>query len=740
MPLFFNIKQTRPNRLTDKKDKKYHVDFGRWAISAFGDHLHQHFIRNSIINWNFYKGGHRQWMLEEDREAFFLDESGDIRNRIKVTKNLIRPMVEQYVGNAIRLDYDAVAKSESEFVINRREKKLAELEFMQDIHDAVPEFRDVIQENFPVRENMAETEELFNNTFIDRQEKGLNNILKYIEEDIEINDMKVPMAKHMAITGLAVYKGCEQNGRYNGEVIDPMFFFFDRGAQKPDLSDSEYMGDWYYNDIPSIFEKYQNLTTDDRKALENYSQMQSFDMHRIMNNYYNVRSGRIPVYRTYWKDTEEEEYGYVLDDFDYKFFTRINHEESKYTDADLIEPPPKAHQKILNGKKKKKIFVDRLRYCEFVPKEEIGNEAGEDIVLTWGEVPFQEKYRLSPSNVEFPYKCGTWSYDKGEILSPVDDAINPQRFINRMLSVAESHINNSRGSGTVIAKDAVDARDGEESVERNINKSKPIFVDTARTGGVQNSIGSYGSNAPDAGTAGLFNIMKEMQISMQDITGINEAMTGTQGASGALVGVLEQQIQRGTLIQEPFYWALTNILKQAYQNMMTVGKRVYAAHPRRLAIITGDGIAQQIEITQDMLLEDQRIFIQRTTSEESRVLNANDMIINMLQLGLLDPKRGANLFNRSTADDVADAMREHQMDLDEAQRAQQAGDAQRIQAVVEQEQAVTQQQGAERAEDNIRDDIKFEKANEQRLDEINLRGEKQKERDREKSRLSRQEA
>ena len=129
---------------------------------------------------------------------------------------------------------------------------------------------------------------------------------------------------------------------------------------------------------------------------------------------------------------------------------------------------------------------------------------------------------------EFPYKAYTWAYDKGEILSPLDDAIQPQRFINRLLSVAESHINNSRGTGSVIAKDAVDPRDGEESIVRSINTSKPIFVDTTRTGSVQNSVGQYGSNLGQ-GTMALFNVIKEMQVAMQDVTGINEAMTGTQG-------------------------------------------------------------------------------------------------------------------------------------------------------------------------------------------------------------------
>ena len=250
-------------------------------------------------------------------------------------------------------------------------------------------------------------------------------------------------------------------------------------AIKPDLSDAEFMGEWYYLDSPTIFERFQGLSDEERQAIEAASVNNAADIHRIIDGYSSVSSNKIPVYEMYWRDTEAQEYGYVLDEFGYPYFCRINSEDSPYTDKDLIDTKGLALDHVLKGKKKKKVYVDVLRYCIFIPKEEVGLQSGNslDIVLEWGEVPYQEKYKLDPSSVSFPYKCYTWAYDKGEILSPIDDAINPQRFINRLLSVAESHINNVRGSGTVIAKDAIDPRDGEETVIRNINSSKPVFVD-----------------------------------------------------------------------------------------------------------------------------------------------------------------------------------------------------------------------------------------------------------------------
>lgn len=713
MPLFINTSTTRPSRLNDEKDEAYHVQYARWALQSMNHPLHRKFVTKTLTNWSFYKGGDGQWIFEEDLESFFLDESGDVRNRLKIAKNLIRPMVEQYVGNAVRFSFNAEARATSDFAINKREEELGRLQFFEQAGQAIPELNEAIRDRIPLGETPAETEEMFINAWVDDYEEDINLLIEFIVNEINLDEIKVQATKHMAISGMGIYKGFEQNGRYLGEATDPLFYFWDLSARKPDLSDSEYMGEWCYMDAPSIFEKYQNLSKEERQAIERYSQNESIEIHRMVHTHYTVSGSKIPVYEVYWRDMEEQEYGYVEDPYGYPYFTRINHEESKYTDKDLIEPPTDAHKKILGGKNKEKIYVDILRYCVFIPKEEIGVQGMEDIVLEWGEMAYQEKQAIDPSSVDFPYKVYTWSYDKGEVMSPLDDAIQPQRFVNRLLSVAESHINNSRGSGTIIAKDAVDPRDGEEGVMRNINKSKPIFVDTARTGSVQNSVGTYGSTIGQ-GTMALFNIIGEMQTSIQDTTGVNEAMTGTQGGSDALVGVIQSQIQRGSLVQEPFYWALSSILRQAHQHMATVGKRIYADNPRRLAIMTGDKGMRDIIISKDMELEDFRVFIERVESKDSAIQNGNALLFTLRQAGLLDDYRVGNLFNRATPEQIGKALREYQSEMLQAARMKDNADAKRN--VQDREEMAAMAGEMKRKEDDAVDREDFHKEADRELD------------------------
>jgi hypothetical protein len=644
-----------------------------------GNHAYRRYLDKCLVNWSFFKGGDGQWIFDEDIEAFFLDESGDIRNRLKWTKNVIKPMVQQYIGNAIRLAYDAKAQCISDFVINKREKELANIASMHKLADKTTFFSQAIKDSMGLSDTYQESEEKFYNLFVEEYEEDLNNLIEYVTNDININELKVQITRNLALSGLGIYKGFESGEKYNAEATNPLFFFWDMSAKKPDLTDAEFMGEWYYMDSPSIFENWNHLTKDQRNVIEAYGKNDNKTIHKVINGIYTQAGGKVPVYEAYWKDVEKKDYGWVEDEFGYPFYTLINDPDSKYKDKDLIEPQTEKHKDEMGKKKKQSIYVDILRYCILIPREEVGGGEG-DIVLEYGVVPYQQKNFNDPANVKFPYKCYTWTYDRGEILTPLDDVIDPQRFLNRTLSVIESHMTNMRGTGTVISKGAVDARDGEQDLVRNMNASKPIFVDTDRVGSVQNAVGQYGTNI-GPGTLQMFQVIKEVQTSIQDVTGVNEAMTGTQGGSDALVGVVEAQIQRGSLVQEPFYWALTSVLSQAYEHIANVAKSIYYDNPRRLSMMVGDKGMQRIEITKDHLLQDYRIFVKRSESEEQAEQAGNTLLFTLLQAGMIEQDMFANLFGRATPDRIADALRKKarlqsqmQADSDKAQiQGQQQG-------------------------------------------------------------------
>ena len=718
--MYFNLitNPIRPNQLDEAKDMDYHTRFGRWTFNGLQDTYHREFILKSMTNWSFYKGGNGQWIFDEDLEGFFMDESGDVRNRLRWTKNMIRPMVEQYVGNAIRLAYNAKAKTYGEFVINEREKQMLRMKGFQKVSELLPEFKSIITDRVPIKETEEETMEDFDLMFDDDLAETINNLLEYIERDINITELKVRIMKFLAINGVGIFKGYEANMKYRGEAVDPMFWWFDRTARNPDLTDAAYMGQWYWMAPSSIYERWQDLSPTNRMILEKAAINKGSQLQSLINTYYyyDVQGGNIPVYETYWKDTTPQDYAWVINDYSQPEFLPINTKNSKYKTKDAIEPPQneKTDKIFKKGKKVARIYVDTIRYCIFVPKEQIGST--EDIVLEWGELPYQEGYKYDPSSAKYPYKCYVWNYDKGQIITPLDDAINPQRMINRLLSVAESQINNAGVTGISIASEAINPRDGEDGTRRAINTGKPIIVDTVRTGSVQNSVGQYGATLnPNVFT--LFNTVKEFQAAMGDVTGVNDAMVGTQGGSDALVGVVEAQIHRGSIVQEPIYYSLSRIMEQAYQHMATVGKRVYYDSPAKLISQVGEKGYHIIAITKDHVMEDFRVSVERTESDEMLKNRADGLIFSLMQGGLLDQYRGSMLLGRATPERVTRALREYQTEMQYAKKEQDKINQQRMiqgqqqeqQMMADQQQMMKRQEAIAMAQDEADKDFELEK-------------------------------
>jgi hypothetical protein len=236
----------------------------------------------------------------------------------------------------------------------------------------------------------------------------------------------------------------------------------------------------------------------------------------------------------------------------------------------------------------------------------------------------------------------------------------------------------------------------------------------------------------------MFQVIQTVQQSIQDVTGVNEAMTGTQGGGDVLVGVIEAQIQRGSLVQEPFYWALSSILKQAFENMATVGKSIYYDNPRRLAMIVGDKGLDTITITEDNLMEDYRVFVERSESKGQALKAADQLLFTLLQAQLIDPPTFANLMGRATPEMVAKALRDYQADKAMAEQksaqAQNQGmqQAQMQQAQMQQAQAAQLEGMQEEAEMSQAE--MMDTQHEQKMEEIALKEQSKLEREEIKNR------
>jgi hypothetical protein len=277
-------------------------------------------------------------------------------------------------------------------------------------------------------------------------------------------------------------------------------------------------------------------------------------------------------------------------------------------------------------------------------------------------------------------------------------------MINRILSVAENQINNSRGAGTFYDKSMVDAQGGESELLRNMNQSRPVGIN-AKGRGIQNAVSQYDGTVKQ-GTMVLFNIVDVLNMQVQRMTGINEALKGENTGSDQLVGVTQLMIQRGSLMQEPFYNAVTEIFLQCYQSIATVGKRIYADNERELTMAVGDNGYKIIKITKDMSLEDFKCFVKRENTEEVLTRAGDQMLLQYLQLGLIDKDSYAVLVGRSSPDEIAMFMRKKAKDEREVARMTNIQNEEQMRNL-EQKAAMEQQQQQQLINEQVaREDIK----------------------------------
>jgi hypothetical protein len=584
-------------------------------------------------------------------------------------------------------------------------------------------------------EDPEEVIDIFNNLYVDEYVNNINELMQYSASLNKFPKMKPRLAQNLALTGIAVVECFNHGGHRRYKVLESEDFLFDRDAREYDLSDATHMGTKVPMDPADIFEKYPDMDDMTRQVIERQSASDSSG--EIFSDHYTGRkhsTNRIPVYEMYWKDVESIEYGYVLDPDGYVALEKINHildgeEEPRYTDADLIDYPKTAKNiKLFGNKKKRRLVNDVLRYCAFIPAEFVAsNQKGDtktsDIVLDFGRVEYQDTDYLDVSNVKFPFKAHIWGYADGEVFSPVDDAINPQRFVNRIMSVFESQINNSGGSNVIIDEDAL-VEDDPDSTYADIADGRAVTVRT-KGRGVPNAVGYYDAT-PKAGTLKMLDIIPALKGMIQDTTGVNEALKGESTGSDQLVGVTQMLIQRGSLMQEPFYDGIASIFLEMYQDVISIGKRYYIDNERELAIATGDDGVEVLKLSKDYKNEDFRTFVNRDNDENMLESQANQILSTFMEAQLINPDTFVNLYGRSTPDQVMKKLRDDaRLRRELEKRAARAAKAEE-QEMMQQEQQMIEQENAraeaQMADQQMMDHMMKQEDRQHELDKISEKG------------------
>lgn len=673
MLFLIDHKQDKPNRLIpeSKKDAQYDVHYARYVIGQGNNKLQRDRIARYRLHREFYKNN--QWFLSEDTEAFLKDTTGQDRGRIRAVQNYIRPTVEQYRGNAERMNFDFKVYSISPLAKKRRDNALSKLLAYQAVSDVIPSFGEYLRDNsFPLGIDEVETTSSFEKLYTDQYVLAINRFAKAVIAMNKLGKYKIPLAKDIALGGVGILAPYMQGGDWRFKRVSPESWGFDTTSVEEDLSDSNYFFEIDYMSPTTIFERDQDLEDDHRKAIEDHV-TSAYQKSYGTNEGFDT-AGKVPVYTAKWKDLVVDEYGYVEDEFGQRVLKRINYiepgqEEPNYTKKDVI--PAKdltPYQKeVLGGKETRMLYADLWRYCKFIPDEILSSKyvygKSKNVILESGPIRYQQPDLYRSTNMMPPYFVGMWSYLDGDVLSPIDVMINPQRMINRFLSVMENQMNNSGLDGVTYDRDMTH---DEAELIKNMKRGEPVGVN-ARGSGVQNVIGKYSSSNLQA-AQGYAVLMEQFRHNMESMTGVNEAIKGNTGNPDQLVGVMQLMIQRGSLIQEPFYKALSNIYEGAYQNIVSSAKRFYIDNDTDLYDFVGDESTEVIKLAKELRNENMAISVKRVPDDDQERITVDQTLYTWIQLGLIDQPTVAKLVGKATMGEALEALKAYHKDLAEQQR------------------------------------------------------------------------
>jgi hypothetical protein len=675
-----------PSMTTPERDKgeSYHALWTRYFLSRQVGAWIEFYRNNYTANMEYAIDS--RWGEEEDVRMFLGDGPAQT-SRIPFKFPILSPMLTRMVGAVDNISISAKAEAVTQYYAQtRREEAFAKAMLMSEAAASGPMMAAAF-EGQGISPSMQETEKIFDMTYQDHIIRGANSLMNMIAERSKLDDTKRVTAAYMALSGVAAAHCFINGNNLEWEVCEPREVGWDTSAMRPDFADGQFVYTCPLMNVSGIAERWQPKA-DVILALDKWA--------RILPGGYNFNAGwpqsRPRVFTMYWKDMKYVERGFVEKDGMVQYVT-INEVdpdtgEPQFTDKDLVEPPKNQYTEAWTASelraKKQKRAIEVVRYCSMIPWEYLpggytknmpfaadGKPASPpmnsglpnvgvvgDLVLDYGMYPLQEADPDDVYSVKFPIKFSAWRYLGGHVVAPLTAARDPQRWMNQITSDIAWRIRKSGGKSVLIAKEAIDFSNmDEEELNMKVKEGDTIVVAASQLGGLQNASGQVDAS-PGPGMYNLLGSLPQFKAIAESATGVYESNYGSpQG--GQLVGTLQLQLQQAGVMQQPFYAAVAELYKQIHQFDAQAGKQFYAKRPWLLSQMVGEEDMAALVTTEDMQLEQFRVKVSLSPDgQQLRTITDQQLIPQLMQMGMLDPTTAAQLLGRSTPDDAYAAARQ----------------------------------------------------------------------------------
>lgn len=656
----------RPNRYDyPTKNVDYDRDMGRYYIGLANNPVLMQNMMTFTINSSMYAND--QWIFREDLENFFMEEGGDTNTRIKMRLNIFRNIVKTYVNNVNKNTFQVRAFNISERNMESMNQEMAMRMGAHQLSHAMPDFQDRFKAQYNLGDTPEETEMNFYAEQENKTDNATNALIKRAERMYQFSQWKGALARQKCLGGFACIKDWYRNGEQELSNPDIPYCFYDVNAMKPDLSDAQYAGDIRFTTYTEICEQYPKLSETDKVSLERFSKTKGTPLSQFMLRVGNYPSDRIPVITVTWMDLEVRKYAFSTFMGKPKLM-RIDNLDAQ-DQPQMIDPSELSPEqlKMINGRGEITIEKQVPRFAEIVCKEMISGIG--DIVLDHGEVPYNISKKDAPFQSSLPYMYDTYDYFYGRMLTPLDTALDCQRIMNRFASMMEATLNNAIGTGIILST-ALTRKDGgkRNSITADLKNSRTVEVDSARTGfNIQNNVIPYSGEASVRSGMEYMNVISAIKAMGEQITSVNSDMTGFNNNPRQLVGVQDNNIQQGFMLQGDFVDGIAYLYYKLNWSIANRGRRIACENNMKLIDTVGTSMAQVFQFTKQMASDAIHIDLRRVPLDYTNIELVDAKLLQYMQLGLIGPNQFGKLAGRAEMDDLYDAISEWQ------QQQQQSG-------------------------------------------------------------------
>jgi hypothetical protein len=240
-----------------------------------------------------------------------------------------------------------------------------------------------------------------------------------------------------------------------------------------------------------------------------------------------------------------------------------------------------------------------------------------------GETPYDHK--------EHPYEIIMYPFSKGRVQGLVEDIIDQQRSVNRLITQAD-FIRGASAKGLLMIH--------EDSIPEGMNIGD-IAEEWSRVGGVIKYKGKPGVPAPaqvssNSVPAGMMDMLN-MQIKLTyDIMGIHSAIQGQQARAGTAASLYAQEAENAAMNVKDFFETFNYYKHKRDQKIMMLIRQFY--NEKRMMYITGSGFTPEARVYDPEKARDVNYDLKVVQGADTPVYRQviEDILTNLLSGGLID--------------------------------------------------------------------------------------------------------